>query len=207
MFFFVAGKALAPGEDAGETMGEHESGTANASNYPISLAVAASSAFPPVFPPLRLNADIYPNSLSEYATLSDGGIYDNLGVNPLMRARRNPVDVCFVSDGGKPFAVAPHPTESGTIVLKEAINIMMEQVRGLQFARLQLSYDAKKGPKPIWFSIDSRVGEERPGDAAFASLVATDLKRLEAEEHEVLVRHGRALTMARVKSYAPELLK
>lgn len=207
MFFFVAGKALAPGEDAGETMGEHESGTANASNYPISLAVAASSAFPPVFPPLRLNADIYPNSLSEYATLSDGGIYDNLGVNPLMRARRNPVDVCFVSDGGKPFAVSPHPTESGTIVLKEAINIMMEQVRGLQFARLQLSYDAKKGPKPIWFSIDSRVGEERPGDAAFASLVATDLKRLEAEEHEVLVRHGRALTMARVKSYAPELLK
>ncbi|WP_245455120.1 MULTISPECIES: patatin-like phospholipase family protein [unclassified Mesorhizobium] len=147
MFFFVAGKALAPGEDAGETMGEHESGTANASNYPISLAVAASSAFPPVFPPLRLNADIYPNSLSEYATLSDGGIYDNLGVNPLMRARRNPVDVCFVSDGGKPFAVSPHPTESGTIVLKEAINIMMEQVRGLQFARLQFVVRREKGPE------------------------------------------------------------
>jgi NTE family protein len=206
MFFFVAGKALAVGEDSGETIGEHESGTASGSDYPISLAVAASSAFPPVFPPLRLNSDIYPNALSEYVTLTDGGVYDNLGVNPLLRVRRNPVDFCIVSDGGKPFAVASEPTEAGTTVLKEAINILMEQVRGLQFARLQLAFEAKKGPKPVWFSIDSVEGEERPGDAVFASLVATNLRRLEAAEMEVLVRHGRALTLARLQKYAPELL-
>ena len=206
MFFFVAGKALADAEDGGETIGEHESGTVSASDYPISLAVAASSAFPPVFPPLRLGADVYPNRLSEYVTLTDGGVYDNLGVNPLLRSRRNPLDFCIVSDGGKPFTIASQPTESGAIVLQEAINILMEQVRGLQFDRLQLSYEAKKGPKPLWFSIDSVEGEERPGDAAFASLVSTNLKRLEAAELEVLVRHGKALTKARITRYAPELL-
>nr|WP_298097269.1 patatin-like phospholipase family protein [uncultured Shinella sp.] len=206
MFFFVAGKSLVPGGDAGETMGEHESGTTAASDFPISRAVAASSAFPPVFPPLRVDADVYPNALTEYVTLTDGGVYDNLGINPLLRNKRNPLDYCIVSDGGKPFAITPEPTESGTIVLKEAINILMEQVRGLQFSRLQLAHQAKQGPKPLWFSIDSTEGEKRAGDAAFASLIGTNLKSLNTAEMDVLVRHGRALLNARLKKYSPELL-
>lgn len=206
MFFFVAGKSLVPGGDSVETIGEHESGTVAASDFPISRAVAASSAFPPIFPPLRLDADIYPSALTEYVTLTDGGVYDNLGINPLLRTTRNPLDYCIVSDGGKPFEIAPEPTESGTIVLKEAINILMEQVRGLQFSRLQLAYGAKQGPKPLWFSIDSTEGEARAGDAAFASLVGTNLKSLSATEMDVLIRHGRALVRSRLQRYSPELL-
>ncbi|CDM61817.1 MULTISPECIES: patatin-like phospholipase family protein [Rhizobium] len=206
MFFFVAGHALADGEDTGETIGEHESGTVAASEFPISRAVAASSAFPPVFPPLRIDADIYPNAMTEYVTLTDGGVYDNLGVNPLLRLKRNPLDYCIVSDGGLPFAVSSEPTESGTIVLRAALNILMEQVRGLQFARLQLSFDAQKGPRPLWFSIDSAIGQERDGDAAFASAIATDLKALSAPEMDVLIRHGRSLVRARLTQYAAELL-
>ncbi len=206
LFFFVAGKSVAEGGDSDETLGEHETGTASASDFPISHAVAASSAFPPVFPPLKVDATVYPNAAAEYVTLTDGGVYDNLGVNPLLRRERNPIDYCIVSDGGKPFEITPQPTESSTIVLKEAINILMEQVRGLQFARLQFAYEAKKGPKPLWFSIDSVEGEERPGDAAFASLVGTNLSRLDSAEMEVLVRHGRSLAMARIRKYAPELI-
>ena len=206
MFFFVAGKSVADGVTSKTEMGDHDSGMAPADEFPISHAVAASSAFPPVFPPLRLDADIYPNAAAEYVTLTDGGVYDNLGVNPLLRVKRNPLDYCIVSDGGKPFEVAPEPTESGTIVLKAALNILMEQVRGLQFARLQFAYEAKKGPKPLWFSINSVEGEDRAGDAVFASLVGTNLKRLNAAEMEVLTRHGRALTLARIRKYAPELI-
>lgn len=205
MFFFLAGRSLANGQNADELMGEHESGTVSASDYPISRAVAASSAFPPVFPPLRLNADLYPNALTEYVTLTDGGVYDNLGVNPLLRTKRNPLDYCIVSDGGKPFAISPEPTEAGTIVLRQSIDILMEQVRGLQFERLQLAYEAKKGPKPLWFSIDSVEGEARAGDATFASLIDTNLKALRKDEMSVLLRHGRALVSARLAEYAPEL--
>lgn len=206
LFFFVAGKSVAEGGESEEVLGEHDLGTGSASDFLVSHAVAASSAFPPVFPPLKVDATVYPTASTEYVTLTDGGVYDNLGVNPLLRRERNPIDYCIVSDGGKPFEVTSQPTESGTVVLKEAINILMEQVRGLQFVRLQFAHEAKRGPKPLWFSIDSVEGEERPGDAAFASLVSTNLRRLDKAEIELLVRHGRALALARVKKYAPELI-
>jgi NTE family protein len=200
LFFFVAGGGLA------EEMGEHELGVAPASSFPISRAVAASSAFPPVFPPLRLDSDVYPHaSAVEYVTLADGGVYDNMGVNPLLRQTRANLDYLIVSDGGKPFAIDDRPTESGAMVLRVSLDIMMEQIRGLEFDRIQHHHLANKGPKPLWFSIDSVEGELQPGDAAFASAVGTNLKRLTAAEMDVLARHGGALLTARIDRYAPEL--
>ena len=118
-------------------MGEHELGVPDAADFPINKAVAASLAFPPVFPPLRLELDSYPPAAAvEYVTLTDGGIYDNLGVNPTLRSR-NALDYVIISDGGKPFAIEDHPTQSGSIVLKEGLGIMMEQIRGLEFDRIE----------------------------------------------------------------------
>jgi NTE family protein len=199
MFFFVAG-----GGHLCE-MGEHELGVIPAPDFPICQAVAASSAFPPVFPPLRLDSETYAPASVEYVTLTDGGVYDNMGVNPLLRDR-NALDYVIVSDGGKPFANNSQPTESGAIVLKASLDIMMEQIRGLEFDRLQYRHLAGKGPKPMWFSIDSRDGEARSGDAAFASTIDTNLRRLSSEEMAVLTRHGASLVQARLSSYAKELL-
>lgn len=199
MFFFVAG-----GGGICE-MGEHELGVIPAPEFPICRAVAASSAFPPVFPPLRLDSSTYGPASVEYVTLTDGGVYDNMGVNPLLRDR-NALDYVIVSDGGKPFANNSQPTESGAIVLKAGLDIMMEQIRGLEFDRLQYRHLAGKGPKPMWFSIDSRDGEARQGDAAFSSAIDTNLRRLSSEEMAVLTRHGASLVKARLAAYAPELL-
>lgn len=200
MFFFVAG-----GGGLSE-MGEHELGVVAAPMFPVCRAVAASSAFPPVFPPLRLDASSYAHASSvEYVTLTDGGVYDNMGINPVVRAR-NALDYVIVSDGGKPFALDDRPTESGAIVLKAALDIMMEQIRGLEFDRLQHRHAALAGPRPLWFSIDSREGEAQAGDAAFASSITTNLTRLHAEEMDVLTRHGGALVEARIRRYAPELI-
>ncbi|MDM0019426.1 patatin-like phospholipase family protein [Variovorax saccharolyticus] len=201
MFFFVAGG----GKDA--EMGEHELGVVPAAGFPISRAVAASSAFPPVFPPLLLPASVYPPAAAtvEYVTLTDGGVYDNMGVNPLLRMARNPIDYLIVSDGGKPFAFEERPTESGAVVLKASLDIMMEQIRGLQFDRLQHRHLAGKGARPLWFSIDSIEGEQQQGDASFASAISTNLKKLNDDEMRVLVRHGGALLGSRIGKYAPEL--
>lgn len=202
MFFFVTG-----GGQAAE-MGEHELGVVPAPDFKVSRAVAASSAFPPVFPPLRLGADIYTHaSTVEYVTLTDGGVYDNMGINPVLRVVRNALDYVVVSDGGKPFAIDERPTDSGLIVLKAALGIMMEQIRGLEFDRLQHRFLAKAGPKPLWFSIDSKEGEVQAGDAAFASTIATNLQRLSDDEMKVLARHGGGLVEARIRRYAPELVQ
>ena len=200
MFSFVAGGGK-PAE-----MGDYELGFVNAPNFAISRAVAASSAFPPVFPPLRLEPDEYPpGEKVEYVTLTDGGVYDNMGVNPTLRRTRNPLDYVIISDGGKPFAIDNEPTESGAIVLKAAIGIMMEQIRGLEFDRIQHRHLAKLGAVPMWFSIDSREGEANAGDASSASSVSTNLKKLSNDEMAVLTRHGGALLAARIEKFAPEL--
>jgi NTE family protein len=200
LFFFVAGG------DKPEEMGEHELGVVPASGFKLSRAVAASSAFPPVFPPLRLMPDVYAHAGSvEYVTLCDGGVYDNMGVNPVVRARAA-LDYVIVSDGGKPFAIDDHPTDSGTLVLKAALGIMMEQIRGLEFDRLQHRHLAGAGPKPLWFSIDSKEGEVQQGDAAFASAIGPNLRALSDDEMTAITRHGGGLVESRLKRYAPELL-
>jgi NTE family protein len=199
LFFFVTG-----GGGAAE-MGEWELGAHPADGFRLSRAVAASSAFPPVFPPLRVEQAEYPATDVEYVTLTDGGVYDNLGVNPLLR-QRNALDYVIVSDAGKPFQIEQRPTEAGTGVLVESIDILMEQVRGLQFKRLELSAHKEGGAKPVWFSIDSAIGQARDGDAAFSSAIKTDLRRLGAAEMDVLQRHAGALLAHRLQAYTPELL-
>ena len=198
MFFFVTG------ENKGAELGEHELGVRSAVGFPLARAVAASSAFPPVFPPLKLTRGEYDVPDVDYVTLTDGGVYDNLGANPLFR-KRSDLDYALVSDAGKPFEIDDRPTEWGSIVLKEAISVTMEQIRGLQFKRLELSMGPGQKMKAIWFSIDSREGEAHPGDATFASSIRTNLKKLKATEMEVLARHASSLLRHRIRTYAPEL--
>jgi NTE family protein len=201
LFFFAAGGGKP------EEMGDWETGVQPATSMRISRAVAASSACPPLFNPIVLSREEYaPRGDVEYVTLTDGGVYDNLGVNPLLRVERNAIDYAIVSDGGKPFATDDRPTESGIGVLKEAINVLMEQVRGLQFDRLLHRHGAGRGPAPVWFSIDSSEGEANPGDAELASAVSTDLKKLSAAELALLTRHGATLLEARLRKYMPALL-
>ena len=200
MFSFVSG-------GGGKTeMGEWELGFVEIENFSISHAVAASSAFPPVFPPLIIDKSLYSTKDVEYISLSDGGVYDNLGVNPLFTGI-NKIDYAIVSDAGKPFQMDQTPTDKGTIVLKEALDIMMEQIRGLQFDRLVHRHGSNSGPKPLWFSIDSQEGEINPGDARFASSIGTNLKKLDEHEIAVLKRHAGGLLVSRIEEHATKLIQ
>jgi len=80
----------------------------------VSTAVAASSCFPPVFKPLNLNLN--PTKLTggkipaspqrdkciREVTFSDGGVYDNLGLEPIWKDH----EIVLSSDGGALFPVA-----------------------------------------------------------------------------------------------------
>ena len=200
LFFITAGGGR------GAEIGDHELGVETRPDFLVSRAVAASSSFPPVFPPLKLSPQEYPRrELAEYVTLTDGGVYDNLGVNPML-LDRNKLDYAIVSDAGAPFSLDATPNESGLGVMTVLIQILMEQVRGLQFDRLKSHHKSGSGPKPLFFSIDSIEGELQKGDAQLASAIGTNLKRLSDAEMDVLGRHGGALVEARIRKYAPELL-
>jgi NTE family protein len=85
-----------------------------AGSVSLALAVAASSAFPPFLSPIRLNLKNYPvleedrprpsrevdfhavpGVLRHRAVLTDGGVYDNHGLEPI-----DDWETIFVSDGG-----------------------------------------------------------------------------------------------------------
>ncbi len=85
-----------------------------APQVPLSLAVAASSAFPPFLSPVRLNLprgdarlrrdEAQPRELFSppYTTnpiLSDGGVYDNMALETVFKR----FETVFVSDAGAPF--------------------------------------------------------------------------------------------------------
>lgn len=80
------------------------------SSLPLSIAVAASSAFPPLFPPIAvtrelLNADSKDFDKTQY--LTDGGVFDNLGLHELSRMVKHetgtPWQSLVVSDAGGNF--------------------------------------------------------------------------------------------------------
>src|SRR5205085_2650225 len=68
---------------------------------PVSYAVAASSAFPPAFPVVTLLKGNFA-TLDHTQRLTDGGVYDNMGVE-LLRQLSAQNDIQVVSDAGASF--------------------------------------------------------------------------------------------------------
>jgi NTE family protein len=91
-------------------IGDYQVGYKKDPAGPIAQAVAASSCFPPIFNPLELHPKPSEytrgsyrkdnrNKLVKGLSLSDGGVYDNLGSQPVMED----YGVLLVSDGGAVF--------------------------------------------------------------------------------------------------------
>jgi predicted acylesterase/phospholipase RssA len=73
------------------------------SHLPVSTAVAASSAFPPFFPPVTLTPADLKSTSAKFDTqrLTDGGVHDNLGLSwarKLPVEKSSPVEILIVSD-------------------------------------------------------------------------------------------------------------
>jgi NTE family protein len=86
---------------------DYRVGTIASPEIPLAVAVAASSAFPPVLAPARLRfgpdqfvpgsgEDLQKPPFTTRPTLADGGVYDNLGLETAWKSCRT----VLVSDGG-----------------------------------------------------------------------------------------------------------
>ena len=84
-------------------------------DWTVARAVAASSCFPGIFPPMRLEANAADFSgggtyqgmdrddLCRQLDITDGGVYDNLGLEPVWQDHA----VVLVSDGSPSFGPTP----------------------------------------------------------------------------------------------------
>jgi NTE family protein len=123
----------------------------------LAVAVCASSAFPPVLSPVRLDLD--PNDFepgsgtdlerppyTTHVILSDGGVYDNLG---LETAWKNYATI-LVSDGGGHMAPEPSPHTDWARHALRVNDLIDNQVRDLRQRQLIDSFTRHERQGTYW---------------------------------------------------------
>jgi NTE family protein len=113
----------------------------------LAVAVGASSAFPPVLSPAQLtlkNSDFVPGTgadlqrppYTEHVFLTDGGVYDNLGLETAWKE----YDTLLVSDGGGHLAPDPEPHTDWARHALRIADLIDNQVRSLRKRQVIGSY-------------------------------------------------------------------
>jgi NTE family protein len=121
-------------------MGSYRVGLVRNPDVPVAIAMAASAAFPPVLSPLRLEldpdevektkgADLHGNrKLRTRAVLSDGGVYDNLGLETVWSR----YETVLASDAGGPMSIASGGFRIPGSQVKRALDVATDQARKLR---------------------------------------------------------------------------
>jgi NTE family protein len=202
-------------------------------DVPLAVAVAASSAFPPVLSPARLHfedSQYVPETGEELQkppfttrpVLADGGVYDNLGLETAWKSLRT----VLISDGGgamKPEGGALGPfgwwrwRDWGTQSFR-VLNVIDNQVRSLRKRQAIASYQAPpKDPlhrDGAYWGIRSHIDDYKLKDpiefprkrGEELAEVPTRLKALDAATQEGLIDWGYAICDTAMRRWVdPEL--
>ena len=215
-------------------MGDFYVGYCDVGQVRVSDAVAASSAFPPGFSALKLDRGVAKVNFTRVdpwgktrplsakrgdqdhgdsslpILLTDGGVYDNLGVEPVWKR----YNTLLSSDAGRPFESVSKSSQWIVSRLWRAVEISTEQVGAVRRRWLfdELVEGRRKGA--MWL-INTLI-EDFPankncqgyGDAVRRRIwkVRTDLNYFSEGEIACLENHGYSLADAAVRSYAPSAL-
>ena len=187
---------------------------------PLAVAVAASSAFPPLLSPALMDLDpsaFTPDSgedlqkipYTNCALLTDGGVYDNLGLETAWKRYKT----ILVSDAGMGMTPEPDPKQDWIGHTMRVVDLIDNQVRSLRKRQLIHSYETGRKKGAYW-SIRTRIEDYGLPDALDCPYsktlqlagVKTRLKRLEADTQKKLINWGYAVCDAAVRRYAPDVL-
>jgi|SRR6202521_284104 len=187
----------------------------------LAVAVAASSAFPPVLSPVRLklrNSDFVPGSGTKelqqppFTTdvfLVDGGVYDNLGLETAWKR----YDTILVSDGGQPFSFDKTPTTLKLGQTLRVLNIIQNQVHALRTRELVSSYQVGDRKGAYW-GINTRIDEYKvanalpcpPEKTALLARYPTRLAAVPQATQELLINWGYAICDAAMRAHVDKTL-
>jgi NTE family protein len=200
-------------------IGDYQAGYAAPppSEWTLSRAVAASSCFPPVFTPMPIElspADLKGGEAAERPgreelvnrlRLSDGGVYDNMGLEPVWKDHAT----LLVSDGGATFDSVPDPGFFRR--LGRYLAVQGNQVGAVRKRWLIANFEDRELSGTYWGigSCRASYGLEGGYSEAFVdeviSEIRTDLDYFTPTERGVLENHGYDLADAAIRAHQPAL--
>jgi NTE family protein len=137
-------------------MGDYRVGLVEQPDVPLATAVAASSAFPPILSPCELDiaqhvvntpgADLHLEPYTKTAVLSDGGVYDNLGLETISKR----YTTLLVSDAGQKIAPEPDPHRDWARHSLRVLDTVDNQVRSLRKRHLIDSFNRRDHTGTYW---------------------------------------------------------
>jgi len=188
-------------------------GVARNAEFTLADAVAASSAFPPIFSPVILQCapTVWEKQLDDSSllemhkriVLADGGVSDSMGVESLVEG----VDILLVSDAGIHLKIIPRPLEDDILQFRRIRDILTGQTRSLrrQWLTGELAAGRKQG---AYWGIDTEIGAFQATGAltldnvktARLQTLPTRTCRFDDRDQGRLINWGYALAAAALES-------
>jgi NTE family protein len=177
-----------------------------AAEWPLARAVAASACFPPLFGPMTVAAR------RRRVQLSDGGVYDNMGLEPVWKDWTH----VLISDCGAPFEFRTDTSPLRRLLRYTAV--ITSQTRALRLRSFFGDTDEGRYHGAYW-SLGSGVkpsaaASDEPGFAGYSQAltdevlerIRTDLDAFSEAEMSVLENHGYWSAERSVRKHDAELL-
>ncbi len=187
----------------------------------LAVAVAASSAFPPVLSPLKLpldpaswapasglaSEDLHQDPYLSEAVLTDGGVYDNLGLETAWKMYKT----VLVSNGGGKMLARPDPHGDWARHALRINEIIDNQVRSLRVRQVIGAFEAGERNGTYWgirtcitdYGLPDALPCPEEQTLALAA-TPTRLKGLDAVTQERLVNWGYAVCDAALRTHVIE---
>ena len=200
-------------------MRDYRVGEVKAAAVPLAVAVAASSAFPPFLSPLTLRLDpttfsppargedLHREPFTRNVVLTDGGVYDNLGLETVWKRYRT----VLVSDGGGKLEPQEEPAHDWPRHMYRVLNLIDNQVRALRKQQVVDSFVAKTRSGAYWgirtdiTHYNLRDALDCPFDATLAlASVPTRLAKVEPLLQERLINWGYGVCDAAMRRHVEQ---
>ncbi len=198
--------------------GDYRIGLIKNPEFTLAQAVTASSAFPPVLSPVVFKpdpksfervdgADLYDDvSYRERLTLTDGGVYDNMGLETVWKRLKT----LLVSDAGAPFDYGGMQGRDWPRQMLRVVNVFSHQAWSLRTSLLVRMYQGRERTGAYWgigtpiarYNLAGALNVPRDVTQRLAK-IRTRLNAFTEEEQCTLINWGYAICDAAVRRCSP----
>ncbi len=195
-----------------ENFGEYSLGYGATECFPLSDAISVSAAFPGAIGPLVIDANQYtwkkrewdepPESSKsiklpyDFIHVYDGGVYDNLGLEPYydqgsgnLKPNISSDTWLVVSDAGAPLLQGFQKRSLSPWRIKRVMDIMSEQARALRVRSLY-GYLNRTARSTYIYIAEPSEKLLKADNRNFSASFPTTLRRLKEYEFEAICEHG-----------------